>query len=711
MARTNLRKRDPKHDLNGEGSRAVRSRAAERGKLDRLCIDTIRTLAMDAVQKANSGHPGTPMALAPVAYTLWQEVLRYDCDDPSWPNRDRFVLSNGHASMMLYALLHLAGVRAPNEGGRPAVSLDDIKQFRQLDSRCPGHPEYGLTPGVEVTTGPLGQGCGNSVGMAIGGRWLASRFNRPELTLFDSNVYAFCSDGDLMEGVASESASLAGHLQLSNLCWIYDNNHITIDGGTAIAFTENVAARFRAYRWHVVHVADANDTQAFAAALSEFRRTGDRPTLIIVDSHIGYGAPHKQDTSAAHGEPLGEDEVKLAKRSYGWPEDAHFLVPDGVYEHFRHGIGERGRALHRQWNETFADYSRRFPELVGRLRLMQSRDPPPGWDAELPAFPTDAKGVGTRESSGKALNAIAERFPWLIGGAADLGASTKTPLIFASAGDFEPDEYAGRNLHFGIREHGMGAVLNGLALEGLRAFGSSFLIFSDYMRPPMRLAALMKLPAIYIYTHDSIGLGEDGPTHQPIEQLIGLRAVPGMIVLRPADAGEVIEAWRVIIGLKHNPVCLVLSRQALPTLDRGRYASADGVARGGYVLAEAPGGRPDVILIGTGSEVAPCLAAAAMLAHANIAARVVSLPSWELFDRQDQDYLESVLPESIKARVSVEAGSTVGWERYAGAGGAMIGMHRFGASAPGKDLMKRFGFTAEDIAAAAEAQVAKWKRS
>jgi transketolase len=706
MARTNLRKLDPKQD-------PMDDRAAGRaeGKLDWLCINTIRTLAIDAVEKANSGHPGAPMALAPVAYTLWQEVLRYDCDDPAWPNRDRFVLSNGHASMLLYALLHLAGVRSPSDGGRPAVTLDDIKQFRQLDSRCPGHPEYHVTPGVETTTGPLGQGCGNSVGMAIGGRWLASRFNRPDAALFDFNVYAFCGDGDMMEGVASEAASLAGHLQLSNLCWIYDNNHITIDGSTLITFTENVAARFRAYRWNVVHVTDANDTQAVAEALAVFRGTSDRPTLIIVDSHIAYGAPHKQDTSAAHGEPLGEEEVKLAKKSYGWPQDATFLVPDGVHEHFRRGIGERGRKLHREWNETFADYGRRHPELCDELQSMQTREPPQGWDAGLPTFPADAKGLATRESSGKILNAIAERYPWLIGGAADLGTSTKTPLKFAAAGNFEPDETGGRNLAFGIREHAMGAVLNGLALEGLRPFGSTFLIFSDYMRPPIRLAALMKLPTIYIYTHDSIWLGEDGPTHQPIEQLIGLRAVPGLITLRPADANEVIEAWRVIAGLKDAPACLVLSRQALPTLDRSRYASAAGLARGGYVLAEAPGGRPDVILIGTGSEVAMCLAAAEMLGKENVAARVVSLPSWELFDRQDEDYLQSVLPKSVKARVSVEAASTFGWERYAGADGAMIGMHRFGASAPAKDLMKRFGFTAEHIVEAAKAQIAKWKKS
>jgi transketolase len=704
VASTEFRKRDPL-------SAGSRGQVEQSARLDRLCIDTIRTLAMDAVQKAKSGHPGTPMALAPVAYTLWQGVLRYDCDDPKWPNRDRFVLSNGHASMLLYALLHLARVRDPDEPGRPAVNLDDIRRFRQLGSRCPGHPEYHLTPGVETTTGPLGQGCGNSVGMAIGGRFLASRFNRPDISLFDFKTYAFCSDGDLMEGVASEAASLAGHLQLSNLCWIYDNNHITIDGGTELAFSENVAARFRAYRWNVLHVADANDTQAIADALAVFQKTSDRPTLIIVDSHIAYGAPHKQDTSAAHGEPLGEEEVKLAKRAYGWPEDAAFLVPDGVYEHFSRGLGERGRRLHREWTEKFAEYCRRFPELGGRLQAIQARALPPRWDANLPSFPADGKGLATRESSGKVLNAIAQNYPWLIGGAADLGASTKTPLKFESAGDFEPAETAGRNLHFGVREHAMGAVVSGLALVGLRPFGSSFLIFSDYMRPPMRLAALMRLPVIYVFTHDSIGLGEDGPTHQPVEQLIGLRAVPGLIVLRPADANEVVEAWRVVVGLKDSPACLILSRQPLPTLDRSRYAPASGVACGGYILAEAPGGRPDVILIGTGSEVAACVAAAEMLAGENIAARVVSLPSWELFDRQDEGYRDSVLPKTVKARVSVEAASTRGWERYAGAEGAMLGMHRFGASAPVKDVMKAFGLTAENIVEAAKAQIAKWTKS
>ena len=558
--------------------------------------------------------------------------------------------------MLLYALLHLARVRDPADGGRPAVSLDDIRQFRQLGSRCPGHPEYGHTPGIETTTGPLGQGCGNSVGMAIGGRWLASRFNRPDFSVFDFKVYTFCSDGDLMEGVASEAASLAGHLQLSNLCWIYDNNRITIDGGTGITFTENVAARFRAYRWNVVHVADANDTEAIAEELKQFRRTSDRPTLIIVDSHIAFGAPHKQDTSAAHGEPLGVDEIRLAKRAYGWPEDSSFLVPDGVYEHFAAGIGERGHRARAQWNEKFAAYCDGNPELAARLRAMQARALPPHWDQDLPEFAADAKGLATRESSGKVENAIAQHYPWLIGGAADLAASTKTTLKFESAGEFEPGEYVGRNLNFGIRENAMGAVLNGLALEGLRPFGSSFLIFSDYMRPPMRLAAMMRLPVIYIYTHDSIGLGEDGPTHQPVEQLIGLRSVPGMIVMRPADANEVVEAWRVIAGLNDAPACLILSRQPLPTLDRTRYAAASGLARGGYILSDAPNARPDVILIGTGSELALCVAAAESLAGQNIAARVVSLPCWQLFDRQDETYRQSVLPKAVKARVSVEAG-------------------------------------------------------
>jgi transketolase len=660
---------------------------------------------MDAVEKAKSGHPGTPMALAPVAYTLWQDLLVFDCQDPHWLNRDRFVLSNGHASMLLYALLHLAQVK--DESGKPAVTLDDIKAFRQLGSRCPGHPEYGHTAGVETTTGPLGQGCGNSVGMAMAQRWLAAQFNRPEIPLIDYNIYVFCSDGDLMEGVASEAASIAGHLKLSNLCWIYDNNHITIEGDTALAFSEDVGTRFHGYGWAVFHVADANNRESVEQALAAFQTEHDRPTLIIIDSHIGYGAPNKQDTAAAHGEPLGEEEVRLAKRSYGWPEDAHFLVPDGVYELFRRRVGERGKEARQAWNRRFEAYQARYPDLAARLKSIERGDVPDGWDAELSAFPPDAKGLATRASGGTVLNAIAKHYPWLIGGAGDLGTSTKTPLTFADAGDFAPGK-PGRNLHFGIREHAMGAILSGLAVSGLRPYGATFLIFSDYMKASIRLAALMQLPVIYVFTHDSIGLGEDGPTHQPIEQLAGLRAIPGLVMIRPADANEVVEAWRVIVGL-HRPACLVLSRQALPTLDRSRYPPASGLARGGYVLSDAPGRKPDVILIGTGSEIPVCIAARDLLESQGVAARVVSLPSWELFEEQDQSYRESVLPTGIKARVSVEAASTLGWERYVGPGGTQIGMRGFGASAPAKDLMRHFGFTPEEVAAAAKAQIAKWK--
>jgi transketolase len=686
---------------------APRAAATAERDIDLTCIDTIRTLAMDAVEQAKSGHPGTPMALAPAAYTLWQRALRYDPADPRWPNRDRFVLSNGHASMLLYALLHLAGVRDEERNG-PAVTLDDIKQFRQLGSRCPGHPEYGHTAGVEVTTGPLGQGCGNSVGMAIGARWLAGTFNRPELTLFDYNIYTFCSDGDMMEGVASEAASLAGHLKLANLCWIYDNNHITIDGPTGITFDEDVGRRFEGYGWKVLHVDDANDTEAFARALETFGRTRDRPTFIILDSHIGFGAPHKQDTSAAHGEPLGEDEVRLAKRSYGWPEDAKFLVPDGVYENFRNGIGKRGGDLHAEWRRRFETYRDRHPDLAAQLHAMQRRELPAGWDADIPSFEADPKGVATRDAGGKVLNAIGHHYPWLVGGAADLDASTKTALKFDGAGELEPATPTGRNLHFGIREHCMGAVLNGLALSALRPFGSTFLIFSDYMRPPIRLAAMMRLPTIYVYTHDSIGLGEDGPTHQPIEQLIGLRAVPGLVVIRPADANEVAEAWRTIIALK-EPAALILTRQRLPTVDRAHYGPAAGVARGAYVLAEAENGRTDVILIATGSEVAVCLAAREALAREGIGARVVSMPSWELFDRQEARYRDEVLPSSVRARVAVEAAAVLGWDRYVGREGATIGMHGFGASAPINDLMKEFGFTPENVSQTAKAQIAFWR--
>ena len=675
--------------------------------LDELSVNTIRTLAMDAVQRAESGHPGAPMALAPVAYTLWQQFLRFDPEDPSWPNRDRFVLSNGHASMLLYAVLHLAGVKA--DGGS-AVSLDDIKGFRQLGSKCPGHPEYGLTVGVETTTGPLGQGCATSVGMAIASRWLAKHFNQPKFTVFDYDVYALCGDGDMMEGVSSEAASLAGHLMLGNLCWIYDSNRITIEGHTNLAFSDDVAARFLAYGWNVERVGDANDLERLAQAFDAFRNNRSVPTLVIVESHIGFGAPHKQDTSAAHGEPLGVEEIRLAKRSYHWPEDSKFLVPEGVYEHFAAGIGQRGRKDRQDWLTRLATYRTQHPKLVRELEQMQNGEAPDGWDTELPRFAADPKGLASRDSSAKVLNAIAARHPWLLGGSADLAPSTKTRLAFEGAGDLEADNPGGRNMHFGVREHAMAAIANGLALCGIRAYGSSFLIFSDYMKPAIRLSALMRLPIIHIFTHDSIGLGQDGPTHQAVEQLVALRSIPGLITFRPADANEVAEAWRVIGGLKHEPACLVLSRQPLPTLDRSRYASSAGVAKGAYVLAEAGQGKPGVILIGTGSEIALCIEAYESLKRDGIAARVVSMPSWELFERQDLAYREDVLPSDVVARVSVEAASPIGWDRYVGRDGAKICMDSFGASAPMADLFGKFGFTSERVVAAASEQIAKRRR-
>jgi transketolase len=675
--------------------------------LDELCINTIRTLAMDAVQAANSGHPGTPMALAPVAYGLWQRRLRFDPDDPIWPNRDRFVLSNGHASMLLYALLHLCGVKAVNPKyetlGELSVSLDDIKRFRQLDSKCPGHPEYRWTSGVETTTGPLGQGVATSVGMALGGRWMAQYFNRPGFDLFDFDVYALCGDGDLMEGVSGEAASLAAHLKLENLCWIYDNNHITIEGHTDWAFSEDVATRFMGYGWHVTRVGDANDLDMLERAFKTFQTTTDRPTLIIIDSHIAFGSPHKQDTSAAHGEPLGEDEIRLTKRHYGWPEDAKFLVPDGVHEHFRQGIGARGRELRQAWFATFEEYRNAHPELADHLYKMQRRLLPEGWDKELPTFSADPKGLASRDSSALVLNAIARRVPWLIGGSADLAPSTKTRLTFDGAGDLTGDQRAGRNLHFGVREHAMGAVVNGLSLCKVRPYGAGFLIFSDYARPAIRLGALMEIPVIHLFTHDSISLGEDGPTHQPVEHLASLRAIPGLIVLRPADANEVVEAWKVIMQLRHQPAALVLSRQALPTLDRTRYAPASGVARGAYVLADADDGGPEVVLLASGSEVSLCLEAYAHLKREGIKARVVSMPSWELFEQQDQDYRDRVIPPQVTARVSVEEASTLGWARYVGPAGASIGMQTFGASAPLKALQQKFGFTPEHLVAVATA--------
>jgi transketolase len=679
---------------------------------DQLCINTIRTLAMDAVQAANSGHPGTPMALAPVVYCLWQRILRFDPDHPIWPNRDRFVLSAGHASMLLYSMLHLTGVKAVNPKyetlGQLSVTLDDIKCFRQLNSKCPGHPEYRWTSGVETTTGPLGQGLATSVGMAIAERQIASYFNRPEFELFDYDIYALCGDGCMMEGISGEAASLAGHLKLENLCWIYDNNHITIEGNTALAYSDDVATRFVGYGWNVTRVSDANDLEMLERAFRTFKSTSDRPTLIVVDSHISYGAPNKQDTSAAHGEPLGEEEIRLAKRHYGWPPDAKFLVPDGVREHFQEGIGARGFALHRAWWAKFEEYRRQYPDVAEQGYRMLRRELPDGWDAGLPVFVADSKGVATRDASGRALNALARNVAWLLGGSADLGPSCKTRLTFEGVGDFSAQDPAGRNLHFGIREHAMGAILNGLSLSKIRPFGSGFLVFSDYGRAAIRLSALMEIPVIHIFTHDSIGVGEDGPTHQPVEHLASLRAIPGLVVLRPADANEVVEAWRVIAGLRHEPVALILTRQAVPTLDRRKYAAAEGVRRGAYILADADDGRPQVLLIATGSEVALCVEAYKALKTEGIKARVVSMPSWEMFEHYTRDhpeYREQVLPQSVTARVSVEKGSTLGWARYVGESGCSIGMDAFGASAPLKELQKKFGFTCENIVASVKEQI------
>ncbi len=685
--------------------------------IDALAINTIRTLSMDAVQAANSGHPGTPMALAPVAYALWQHRLRFDPSDPIWPNRDRFVLSNGHASMLLYAVLHLAGVKAVNPKyeitGSPAVTLDDIKQFRQLDSKCPGHPEYRWTSGVETTTGPLGQGIATSVGMAMASRWMGARYNRPGFELFDHSVFAICGDGCLMEGVSNEAASLAGHLGLSNLCWIYDNNRITIEGHTDLAYGDDVATRFLGYGWNVLRVGDANDVDRLNHAFETFDATDDRPTMIIVDSHIGWGAPHKQDTASAHGEPLGEEEIRLAKEAYGWPADAKFLVPDGVMERFQEKVGARGREAREAWLEMFARYEVEHPELAVEVRNMQERRLPEGWDSDLQAFPPDEKGMATRVSNGKVLNMVASRVPWLVGGAADLAPSTKTLITDPEAGSFQrpggpaAGDYGGRNLHFGIREFAMAAACNGMSLSKVRSYGAGFLIFSDYCRAAIRLSALMEIPVIYIFTHDSIGLGEDGPTHQPIEQIASLRAMPGVLVFRPCDANEVLECWKCIMPMKHEPVIFALSRQNLPTLDRDRYASAAGVARGGYVLADCDGGEPEVLLIATGSEVHPCLAAHDALNARGIRSRVVSLPCWSLFERQEQSYRDAVVPPDVVARVCVEQAATFGWERYAGLHGEIVGMTRFGASAPIAELQKEFGFEPSDIVAAADRSLAR----
>ena len=674
-------------------------------KIVQLAVNTIRTLSIDAVQQAQSGHPGTPMALAPMVYTLWNRVMRFDPQDPIWPNRDRFVLSNGHASMLLWSALHLTRTQAVNADyetlGQASVSLDDIRHFRQLDSKAAGHPEYHWTSGVETTTGPLGQGIATSVGMAMAEKWLADHYNRPDFDIFDYKVYAVCGDGCLMEGIGSEAASLAGHLGLDNLCWIYDNNHITIEGNTGIAFTEDVEARFLAYGWNVLRVGDANDIERIEHAFDVFSKTKDRPTFIVLDSHIGYGAPHKQDTSAAHGEPLGEDEVRLTKQGYGWPEDAQFLVPDGVYEHFAAGIGARGAQARQHWTELFKAYQAKYPDLATEIEQQQRRDLPAGWDRELPEFPADPKGMAGREVSGKVLNVLAQNIPWFFGGSADLAPSNKTALIGEGSGDFQAASPGGKNIHFGIREHSMAAILNGLSLSKLRVFGATFFIFSDYARPAIRLSALMELPTIFVFTHDAMGDGEDGPTHQPVEQLASLRAIPGLIVLRPGDANEVVEAYRYIMQLRHQPAVLALSRQALPTLDRTKYAAASGVAHGAYVLADAPGEDPEVILIATGSELILAVEAHEQLITEGIRSRVVSMPSWEIFEHQTQAYRDSVLPPAVTARVAVEQASTFGWDRYVGPSGRIIGMQTFGASAPLKELQRKFGFEPGKVVAAA----------
>jgi transketolase len=675
-------------------------------KIQQLAINTIRTLSIDAVQAAQSGHPGTPMALAPLVYTIWNRTMNFDPLDPIWPNRDRFILSNGHASMLLWSILHLTGVQAVNaeyeQLGKPSVTLDDIRRFRQIDSKAPGHPEYHWVSGVETTTGPLGQGVATSVGMAMARKWLANHFNQPDFAIFDYNIYAVCGDGCMMEGVASEAASLAGHLSLDNLCWIYDNNHITIEGNTNITFTEDIAARFLGYGWNVLRVGDANDVDLIERALETFQKTTGRPTFIILDSHIGYGSPHKQDTAEAHGEPLGDEEAKLTKRAYGWPEDAKFLVPDGVREHFAAGVGARGATARKQWTELFAAYRAKFPALATEIDQMQKRELPAGWDKNLPVFPADPKGVAGREASGKVLNVLAQNIPWLLGGSADLGPSNKTTLKFPGAGDFQPGNYGGKNLHYGIREHAMAAAVNGLSLSKLRAFGATFFIFSDYAKPAMRLSALMELPTIMIFTHDAMGDGEDGPTHQPVEQLLSLRAIPGLVTLRPGDANEVVEAYRYVMQLRHEPAVLVLSRQPLPTFDRSKYAPATGVARGAYVLADSLGKNPEIILIATGSEVCVAVDAHEKLVAEGIRSRVVSMPSWDIFEHQSQEYRDSVLPPAVTARVAIEQASTFGWERYVGTTGRVIGMKTFGASAPLKELQKKFGFEPDHVVAIAK---------
>ncbi len=667
---------------------------AKEENVEQLAINTIRTLAIDAVQKANSGHPGAPMALAPAAYVVFHEMMRHNPANPHWANRDRFVLSNGHASMLLYSMLHLTGYDLP---------MEELKRFRQWGSKTPGHPEYRMTAGVETTTGPLGQGCGNSVGMAITERWLESYFNKGSEKIVDYRIYTICGDGCMMEGITHEAASLAGHLGLSNLVWIYDNNHISIEGSTELAFTEDTAERFRAYQWNVLHVKDGNDTAAIASALREAEKEKDRPTFIKLDTKIAWGSPNKVGKASAHGEPLGEEEVKLTKKAYGWPEDKFFYVPDSVRELM--DDKKRGTQFENEWNAKFEAYKKSNPELAQQFEMIQKGELPPGWDKDIPTFAPDAKGVAGRDASQKVENAIAPNLPWLIGGSADLAPSTKTRMTFEGAGDFEKGNYGGRNFHFGVREHAMGATVNGMALSGVRVFGSGFLIFSDYMRTAIRLSAIMEIPVLYIFTHDSIGVGEDGPTHQPIEQIMSLRAIPHMNVLRPGDANEVAECWRSLLSINNEPHCMMLSRQPLPTLDRTKYASAEGTRKGAYILAENDP-HPDVIIMGTGSELQLCVGAYEQLIAAGVKVRVVSMPCWEYFEKQPKEYKDSIFTPTVRARVAVEAGTTLGWREYVGLDGLVVGRADFGASAPIKDVMREFGFTVEHVVAAAKETMA-----
>jgi len=653
--------------------------------LDQLCVNTIRTLSIDAIQKANSGHPGAPMGLAPVAYVLWDRILRYNPANPRWCNRDRVLLSAGHASMLLYSVLHLTGYDLP---------LSEIERFRQLGSKCPGHPEYNLTPGVETTTGPLGQGVANSVGMAIAERWLAAHFNQGDDKIVDYRVYAICSDGDMMEGISHEAAALAGHLKLSNLIWLYDSNHISLDGPTTLAYSDDVESRFKGYHWNVITVEDANDLTAIEGAIRLAQDETSRPTLIVAHTHIGYGSPNKQDKSAAHGEPLGVEEVKATKRFYGWPEDAQFLIPKEAGEHMRQAV-TRGRQWDAEWTAQHKAWAAKNPSLAAEWEGIMSGKLPDGWDKDVPVFPADAKGVATREAANKAMNAIAKRVPWLMGGSADLESSNKTKIDGETS--FEAGAYGGRILRFGVREMGMGGILNGLAASGLRSFGGTFLVFSDYMRGAVRLAAIMDLPVTYVWTHDSIAVGEDGPTHEPVEHLMSLRAMPSIRVIRPADANETAVAWKLAMESKHHPTALTLTRQAIPTFDRTKYGSVEGVRRGAYIFSEAANGTPDVLLIGTGSELQLAVEAQEKLASEGVKARVISMPCWELFDEQTAEYKESVLPTAVRARVAVEAGSPIGWERYVGLDGRVVGQPQFGASAPAKEVFKHFGITTENV--------------